>query len=271
AHRRVDRVAGAFQLLVRIGVAVGRFQREFRGLLRQHLDLRGQRDRLAILAVLHVELPEIQCREADRDQQQDNECGIPTLLADAPCSAHVHLVRLLHRIGPASLGGNGSWTCHLGVSGPWRRRTCCMRPPRDQAAAWRKSGARTSRPMLNIAICCSPSPTRCSAKRASRGSSSCPAARRCSASTVRWPNTSSTSSATLPPPWRTTSRRARSVCGVRSSNRKRPKSTTGIRLPRTFATPSSHGRVPGTAVSGGIASSSLISPISLTSMRGPTR
>ena len=48
-------------------------------------------------------------------------------------------------------------------------------------------------------------------------------------------------------------------------------STTGTRLPRTLATPSSHGWVPGTGVSTGTASSSLISSMPLTSNLEPTR
>jgi hypothetical protein len=95
-HGRVDGVARAFQFLERFDVAAGRLQRVLGGLLRQHLDLRGQRDGLAVFAVLLEQQEEVHAGKTDRQQQQNDQAGIATFPAYAPWSTHLrHLARLV--------------------------------------------------------------------------------------------------------------------------------------------------------------------------------
>src|SRR6185312_3944768 len=94
-------------------------------------------DSSAILAVLLVEHEEVECRETDRDQQQDNECGISAFPADAPCSTHVHLIGLTdmcrpYAPAPAALPRSG---CRpSGLPAPTARHPLPASPGRQAAA-----------------------------------------------------------------------------------------------------------------------------------------
>ena len=84
AHELIDAVARAFELLERELVAGSRFGRVFRECLREHLDLRGVRLRLAVLLADEIQITEVEDREHEEQAQDHEQCRVR---APAPLSA----------------------------------------------------------------------------------------------------------------------------------------------------------------------------------------